>query len=472
MPSSKSKSTAPILASLQQTWTQLYHTTLPSLAKSRDPAQPHWPVFLDHCFARIILDNAIGITQPWTAVIKAPAVRNMSETQLRVAIELGEKVVSGEADLRELDERSLALRGKKGKVRGNGQGEVEVDKARVEDGQAQGQGQRGEDGVVGDEEVGGVSCGGKKRKGAVADEDEKESRPLKKRKAVGKREAETGTISKYFLPSPEKARKQIESSATIRMTDRSTTTTQQSDHETRAVFVSPSPMPQLHEQSEEAAYLIYQPSPIPSSGDQSRNQVEYGIAPSSLPQKATNPHPVSLSPPSPQLQQSPTARGLHLIATSTTLTPFRREVLSLLCTIPRGHYTTYAAMARHVNLLRSRDINHIQNIKTTQTQTQTQTPAATVPTPPAATTKTCARAIGNAMRNNPFAPLVPCHRVLAADGSIGGFGGSWGAEGEFAGEKRRLLREEGVRFDGRGKAVGRPWEGWGMEMGMEMEIAE
>lgn len=30
------------------------------------------------------------------------------------------------------------------------------------------------------------------------------------------------------------------------------------------------------------------------------------------------------------------------------------------------------------------------------------------------------RAVGNAMRNNPFAPRVPCHRILAADRTIGG----------------------------------------------------
>jgi methylated-DNA-[protein]-cysteine S-methyltransferase len=50
--------------------------------------------------------------------------------------------------------------------------------------------------------------------------------------------------------------------------------------------------------------------------------------------------------------------------------------------------------------------------------------------------------------------------VLAGDGSLGGFGGEWGEEGKFAGEKRRLLREEGVRFDGKGRAVGEPWKGW------------
>lgn len=64
------------------------------------------------------------------------------------------------------------------------------------------------------------------------------------------------------------------------------------------------------------------------------------------------------------------------------------------------------------------------------------------------------------MRNNPFAPAVPCHRVLAANGSVGGFGGEWGPEGRFAGEKVKLLREEGVRFDGGGRVVGGVWGGF------------
>lgn len=65
------------------------------------------------------------------------------------------------------------------------------------------------------------------------------------------------------------------------------------------------------------------------------------------------------------------------------------------------------------------------------------------------------------MRNNPFAPTVPCHRVLASDGKLGGFGGQWGDEGKFAGEKKRLLREEGVKFDGKGKVVGEVFRGFG-----------
>lgn len=33
------------------------------------------------------------------------------------------------------------------------------------------------------------------------------------------------------------------------------------------------------------------------------------------------------------------------------------------------------------------------------------------------------RAVGNALHKNPFAPQVPCHRVIKSDGSVGGFAG-------------------------------------------------
>lgn len=51
-----------------------------------------------------------------------------------------------------------------------------------------------------------------------------------------------------------------------------------------------------------------------------------------------------------------------------------------------------------------------------------------------------AQAIGQALKRNPFAPEVPCHRVIASDGSIGGFHGH--REGEMVEKKRRMLQEE------------------------------
>jgi methylated-DNA-[protein]-cysteine S-methyltransferase len=70
------------------------------------------------------------------------------------------------------------------------------------------------------------------------------------------------------------------------------------------------------------------------------------------------------------------------------------------------------------------------------------------------------RAVGNAMRGNPFAPRVPCHRILAADRSIGGFGGDWGANGKHVNEKLLLLKAEGVKFDSKGKVLGPIFEGF------------
>ncbi len=57
--------------------------------------------------------------------------------------------------------------------------------------------------------------------------------------------------------------------------------------------------------------------------------------------------------------------------------------------------------------------------------------------------KTSPRAVGNAMAHNPYAPVVPCHRVVAAGGFIGGFAGVWGA-GVTIKRKAAMLKREGV----------------------------
>jgi methylated-DNA-[protein]-cysteine S-methyltransferase len=51
-----------------------------------------------------------------------------------------------------------------------------------------------------------------------------------------------------------------------------------------------------------------------------------------------------------------------------------------------------------------------------------------------------ARAVGRALGNNPFPPIVPCHRVLAADGKMHGFSAPGGVA-----VKLRMLRNEGWR---------------------------
>jgi methylated-DNA-[protein]-cysteine S-methyltransferase len=50
-----------------------------------------------------------------------------------------------------------------------------------------------------------------------------------------------------------------------------------------------------------------------------------------------------------------------------------------------------------------------------------------------------ARAVGQAMGRNPFPIIVPCHRVVAADGALGGFSADGGTE-----TKRRMLVIEGA----------------------------
>ncbi|MBT7706582.1 MGMT family protein [archaeon] len=51
------------------------------------------------------------------------------------------------------------------------------------------------------------------------------------------------------------------------------------------------------------------------------------------------------------------------------------------------------------------------------------------------------RAVGQALKKNPYAPIVPCHRVVRSDGNIGGFSGS---DIKNIKKKIAILREEGV----------------------------
>lgn len=294
------------IEALRKRWTHLYASHLPALAKARDPAQEHWPVHLDHCFARIILDNVVGVDKPWTQAIKSPAVRNMTVSQLQDALALGEKVASGEADLVALDRVSLRLRGK------------------------------GEKKFVG-----------------------KRSETVGEANAGGKRKAD-GEISKYFAPTPESPSKRVKTEEATESND------------------------DLSESKDSA-----------SSDDAKDHDM---------------------------------IKQIKRIESSSTLTPFRKQTLTLLCRIPSGRWSTYQAMSDYIT-----ETSH----------------------------KTCARAVGNAMRNNPFAPEVPCHRILSSDGSIGGFGGHWGEEGKFAGKKRELLAGEGVKFDSKGKVKGQPFRDFG-----------
>jgi methylated-DNA-[protein]-cysteine S-methyltransferase len=88
-------------------------------------------------------------------------------------------------------------------------------------------------------------------------------------------------------------------------------------------------------------------------------------------------------------------------------TPFRRRVWDALRRIPAGETRSYLAIAREVGCL-------------------------------------SARAIGGANGANPIPILIPCHRVVAADGSLGGYSG---AEGQAT--KRYLLDLERRALRGR-----------------------
>ena len=87
-------------------WRLLVRDTLPAAAASH----PHWPIRLDHCFARVILDAVHG--RPWREAIAAPAWRHMTPERLHEAIALGRAIAAGTVDLHALNTHSLAMRGK------------------------------------------------------------------------------------------------------------------------------------------------------------------------------------------------------------------------------------------------------------------------------------------------------------------------------------------------------------------------
>jgi methylated-DNA-[protein]-cysteine S-methyltransferase len=91
------------------------------------------------------------------------------------------------------------------------------------------------------------------------------------------------------------------------------------------------------------------------------------------------------------------------------MTDFSEQIYRLLMNVPKGRVTTYKALAQALN------------------------------------TKSY-RAVGQALRRNPYAPKVPCHRVVASDGTLGGFNGKRG--GRELEKKKKLLASEGVKILG------------------------
>ena len=90
---------------------------------------------------------------------------------------------------------------------------------------------------------------------------------------------------------------------------------------------------------------------------------------------------------------------LHLLGTA-----FEREVWAILRAVPYGKTTTYGEIA--AQLARRRGLAHMS-----------------------------AQAVGGAVGRNPISVIVPCHRVLGADGSLTGYAGGLA-------RKRRLLALE------------------------------
>jgi len=85
-------------------------------------------------------------------------------------------------------------------------------------------------------------------------------------------------------------------------------------------------------------------------------------------------------------------------------TKFQQDVWKLISKIPKGKVTTYKELARALN------------------------------------TKAY-RAVGSAVGKNPYAPIVPCHRVINSSGLIGNYSADGGVK-----KKIELLQSEGVKI--------------------------
>ena len=93
-------------AALEARWLHLTRAALPGVAVDRG-----WPVRLDHCFQRILLDAACGGCW-YDHVAGRPAYRASDPAILARAVALGEAVLAGEEDLHALNRASLGWRGK------------------------------------------------------------------------------------------------------------------------------------------------------------------------------------------------------------------------------------------------------------------------------------------------------------------------------------------------------------------------
>ncbi|PRY92905.1 hypothetical protein BCF33_1768 [Hasllibacter halocynthiae] len=95
-------------AALEDRWLTLTRQRLPAAAHARG-----WPVRLDHCFQRILLDNAVG-GRWYDAIAGRPAYRHAPGEVLARAVSLGEGALAGRSDLWAMNRASLRWRGKRG----------------------------------------------------------------------------------------------------------------------------------------------------------------------------------------------------------------------------------------------------------------------------------------------------------------------------------------------------------------------
>lgn len=61
------------------------------------------------------------------------------------------------------------------------------------------------------------------------------------------------------------------------------------------------------------------------------------------------------------------------------------------------------------------------------------------------------RAVGQSLSVNPYAPKIPCHRVISSDGGIGGFFGTKSKTSDNVYKKIEILKSEGISFTEKGK---------------------
>ena len=66
-----------------------------------------------------------------------------------------------------------------------------------------------------------------------------------------------------------------------------------------------------------------------------------------------------------------------------------------------------------------------------------------------------ARAVGTALRRNPLAPTVPCHRVVRTDLGVGGFRGASHPDSPHVLRKIKILESEGIIFDPKTRKISR-----------------